>query len=130
MYPNGTGIGVGGSERIFFFRLPPRAEGFIQLPLSTTRARWQRLKAMALSSLRLQLGLLDAVVRDPNRLNLELNSSRPRSRARACGPPAAHFCAARLVAASEFKRRHSHERHLPGAGVAVRGLLQDKLELL
>ena len=120
---------VGGTERLFFFRLPPRAEGFLQLLLSTTRALSQRLSAMALGSWRLQLGLLVAVVREPNRRNLELNSSRPRARARACGPPAAHFCAARLVAASEFKRCHSHERRLPGAGVAVRGLHQKKLEL-
>ena len=68
---------------------------------------------MALGSLRLQLGLLVAVVREPNRHNLELNSSRASARARACGPPAAHICAARLITARVDLCRFSHDSFLP-----------------
>ena len=95
-------------------------EYFLQLLPSSTRALSQRLSAMALGSLRLKLGLLVAVVREPNRRNLELISARARARARACGPPAAHFCAVRLVAARVGLCRLSHDSCLLATGVGQR----------
>ena len=75
---------------------------------------------MALGSLRLKLGLLVAVVREPNRRKFELISARASARARACGPPAAHFCAARLITARVDLCRLSHDSFLPAAGVRQR----------